>query len=685
MNDKDVTIVIRANTSQFAAAMAAAQNMAKNMGQGIASGASPAQKAFDTIKQGVESATSSIEYMAKRGAMIGTALFGIGAFGVNAAGQLETAQIGFETLLGSTEKARAAIEMIKKDARSTPFELTGLAQANQLLTGITGDAQRSEKFLLNIGKALAAMGRGQPELDRIIINLQQIGQVGYASEVDMKQFAYAGVDAYKLVAESTGMTVEQVRNLQDEGKLTFDMLEKAFNDAGTGAGKYAKAFDNANGSWQQTWSNFRDTVSQSMAAIVKDSGLFDEVKKNVKALGDWINANKDQISGFVKGAFEWLSKNGNTVKNIIIGIAAAYAFLKTVSITMKVIEGVQNAIKIGMIAWKGAVIAFTAAQWLLNAALSANPIGLVIIAITALIAAIVLLWNNSQTFRDIVTGAFNAVWNAIKSVWDWVSQNWPLLLAILMGPIGIAVLLIIQNWDTIKAAFAAAWEFIKGVWSGVAGFFAGVWQGIVNVFAGVSSWFGDRFRDAWNGIKSVFGAVGGFFQGVWNTITSIFGRIGSAIGDTVGGAFKSVINGIIGFAERTINGFINTINGAIGAINKIPGVNIPKLGNLSLPRMASGGIVEATRGGQNVTLAEGGQNEWVVPESKMASLVRQINARSEDSGQAASTNNYTFNIEITVQNDGTDFTEAQATGMAKQIVRALRGQGLQINEMGALR
>ena len=676
MNDKDVTIVIRANTQQFAAAMAAAQQMAKKMGTGIASGATPAVSAFKTIQSGVDSATKSIEYMIKRGAMIGTAVAGLAGFGIKAQAELETAEVGFTTLLGSSQKAREAIEMIKKDAKSTPFELPGLLSANQLLTSVTEDAKRSETFLLNVGKALSAMGKGQPELDRIIINLQQIAQVGHASEIDMKQFAYAGVDAYKLIAESTGMSVKEVRALQDEGKLTFDMLEKAFNDAGTGAGKYAKAFENAGGTWNQIWSNFKDTMSQSMASIVKDSGLFDEVKKQAQNLMTWVDQNKDEIGKWVKGAFEWIMKNGNTIKNVIIGIAGAYAVLKTISVTMKIIEGVQNAIKIGMMAWKAATVAFTAAQWLLNAALNANPIGLVIIAITALIAAIVLLWNNSETFRNIVTGAFNAVWGAIQAVWDWVKNNWPLLLAILLGPIGIAVALIIKNWDVIKDAFAKAWEFIKGVWSGVGRWFGDIWNGIKNAFGSVTNWFRDTFSNAWQAVKNVFSAGGQIFSG---------------IKDSIAGVFKAVVNGIIGGINTVVAVPFNAINGAlkrlkdISIVGKHPFSWIPTISVPQIPKLAEGGIVKqpglfmAGEAGAEVLPIQNNTG-WA---DNVADVIAKKMKRSDDT--PPTTNNYTFNIEIKVENDGTDFTEAQATGMAKQIVRALRGQGLQINEMGALR
>ncbi|MFG2002293.1 hypothetical protein ACGFNU_24385 [Spirillospora sp. NPDC048911] len=103
----------------------------------------------------------------------------------------------------------------------------------------------------------------------------------------------------------------------------------------------------------------------------------------------------------------------------------------------------------------------TGVQWAWNAAMAANPIGLIIIAVVALVAGLVLLWKKSETFRDIVKGAFNIVWQAIKGVWDWTKKNWPLLLAILAGPIGWATLAIVKNWGKIKNGGVTVWNWIK--------------------------------------------------------------------------------------------------------------------------------------------------------------------------------------------------------------------------------
>ena len=148
------------------------------------------------------------------------------------------------------------------------------------------------------------------------------------------------------------------------------------------------------------------------------------------------------------------------------------------------------------------------------------------------------------------------------------------------------------------------------------------------------------FTTAWNGIKNVFSGVFGFFAGVWNGIVGIFKGVGDAIGGAISGAVKWAINGVLGFAVGMINGFIDMINIAIGIINAIPGVHIGKLEKLNVPRFETGGIVGPQGGGSLIWAGDGGENEWIVPESKMASLVDKINSQTGGTGG----NNYTINV-----------------------------------------
>ena len=148
--------------------------------------------------------------------------------------------------------------------------------------------------------------------------------------------------------------------------------------------------------------------------------------------------------------------------------------------------------------------AWAAAQWLLNAALSANPIGLIVIAIAALVAGFIVAYKKVGWFREGVTAALNWVKRAAVNVFNWIKKNWPLLLAVLAGPFGLAVGLIIKNFDKIKkgATNAANWiknafknvkNFISGIFSGAGEFVAGLGRGLAN-WLNANTPFGDRVQ-----------------------------------------------------------------------------------------------------------------------------------------------------------------------------------------------
>lgn len=145
----------------------------------------------------------------------------------------------------------------------------------------------------------------------------------------------------------------------------------------------------------------------------------------------------------------------------------------------------------------------TAGQWALNAALSANPIALIVIGVVALVAAVVLAYKKSETFRAIVTGAFNAVKTAATATFTWVKNNWPLLLAIITGPIGLAVLLVVKKWDDIKAAVTATKKWITDRIGEVPGIVSGIATRIKNILTAPFDAAIDLVDDLIDKIKSI--------------------------------------------------------------------------------------------------------------------------------------------------------------------------------------
>lgn len=112
-----------------------------------------------------------------------------------------------------------------------------LIDANKMLiaSGVNGD--KSQKAVSALAKAIVATGGGNEELSRMAQNLQQISNTGKASTQDMKQFAMAGVDIYGLMADSTGLTVDQLKEMD----ITFDMIVEALDSATQEGGKFFEA------------------------------------------------------------------------------------------------------------------------------------------------------------------------------------------------------------------------------------------------------------------------------------------------------------------------------------------------------------------------------------------------------------------------------------------------------------
>ena len=168
--------------------------------------------------------------------------------------------------------------------------------------------------------------------------------------------------------------------------------------------------------------------------------------------------------------------------------------------------------------------AWTAAQWLLNVAMDANPIGLVELAIVALIAAIVLAYKHSETFRNIVhalgnameamghaaVSAFHWVVNAVESAFNWVRSHWPQLVAILAGPIGIAVMEIIKHWGKVKAFFSVVVGWFSALPGRILGALGDLGHLLFNAGQSV-------IQGLISGIQSMVGSV----VGVLHSITSL--------------------------------------------------------------------------------------------------------------------------------------------------------------------
>ena len=194
-----------------------------------------------------------------------------------------------------------------------------------------------------------------------------------------------------------------------------------------------------------------DTAIESLGNIAEslNSGdLGGSIDKLAEAFGNMITKIAEGVETWLPRIVEgltWLLENSNTIATGIIAIGTAMLTLKVAN----AITAVVNAFK----AWKLANEGVTAAQWLLNAAMSANPIGLVIAAVAGLVAGIIYLWNTNEGFRNACISAWNAIKEVAISVWGGICDFFTVTIP--------------NAWNSLVSWFKGIPEWFKGIWDSV--------------------------------------------------------------------------------------------------------------------------------------------------------------------------------------------------------------------------
>lgn len=402
-------------------------------------------------------------------AMVGSFVKG----GIEYNAQVETYLTRLTTLTGSTKKANDVLNQIKKDALATPFEVSSLTSAESLLLATGMSAEQARGDILALGDALAASGGGNEELSRMAVNLQQIKNVGKATALDIKQFAYAGVDIYGLLADSMGITRAEAADLD----VTYEMLSAALQKASQEGGKYYGAMEKQSQTYSGAMSNLQESVQVFKGELTQ--GLFNAIKGLIPVITDMFN---------------WLTKNKDIVLAIAIPLLTFINILAGMMIVSKIAMGFR-------ILW---------------AVMSANPIGVIIALITAIVAGFIYLWNHCEGFRNFWIGlweglkeAFNVFVAVFKLAWEGIKLIFEANIAVIKWVI-----------DQVVSKFNALKTKVKGIADSIVNFFKTLPDKMLKIGTNI-------VKGLWNGIKNVkewlLNKVKGFVDGAVKGIKKFFG------------------------------------------------------------------------------------------------------------------------------------------------------------------
>ena len=382
---------------------------------------------------------------------------------------------------------------------------------------------------------------------------------------------WAGISEDKFQEKLDACTTEQERQ-----KLIMDTLNKTYKDASDQYKETNKDVIAAQKAQEKLTDAFAEVgrIGEPILTAIKDK-LADMVSTAIPHLENFVNKVKDGVT--------WVKENGDTIDTwvaVILGAGTAIGTFLLILNWGAIMTAAANAVKVV----RTAILA-------MNAAMLANPVGLVIAVLAGLVVAFLYLWNNVEGFRTFWINVWKKVRETASAAWTAIKNTFSNL----------------GKWFTDK--FQQVQKSGKDAMDKVKKWFSDSYKSVTKTFSNIGSWFRGKFQSAWSSIKSVFSGWASFFGGLWTKIKSKFGSIGSSLGKTMGDSVKSAMNKVLSSIEKAINKGIGLINSAIKLANKLPGIKVGTVSKVSLPRLASGGVLEK---GQ-IGLLEGSGAEAVVP------------------------------------------------------------------------
>lgn len=258
------------DTSEYEQSIEQARKETQSAANSLNSSANTAGSGVSGMASQFAAASAKATVLANMLTSLGTKAVGLAKgfveMGISYNAQIEKYTTGFTNMLGSAQAAQEAMQAIQEDAARTPFDVASLTQANQLLISAGENAAYSRKVINALGDAVSATGGGNAELSRMAANLQQIANVGKASAIDIKQFAYAGINVYQVLADYTGKSVQEVQNMT----ISYDLLSQALIAASEEGGRYYNAMGTQSQTMNGRISTLKDNVSQLSGLMTGD-------------------------------------------------------------------------------------------------------------------------------------------------------------------------------------------------------------------------------------------------------------------------------------------------------------------------------------------------------------------------------------------------------------------------------
>lgn len=287
---------------------------------------------------------------------------------------------------------------------------------------------------------------------------------------------------------------------------------------------------------------------------------FYKLGEDARVAFDWVINAIQHIPAALQASFEWIQRNRGWLEPLVGGVLAMVAAWKAYKATMAVVQAVTKA--------------YTAVQAALNAVMALNPIGIIVLAVVGLIAALVIAYKRNEKFRETVDRIASAIMGGFRKALSWIADT--------------AFPALRKGWDSVSGFFSragdmfsnlgtsmvdgwnSAWSSLKAAWdssvAAVSGAFNGVRDAIVGAFQSAWDWVAGVFTGLWNGLVGIFGPPLNTVNKIVSVAIGAWRYYFAAFWTWVGSTFMGWMRGLWGLIKPVLDTVSDGINTAWAAI-----------------------------------------------------------------------------------------------------------------------
>ena len=334
-----------------------------------------------------------------------TATIGAGIVaGVKYNAEMETLGTNLKVLLGNEDKAQNMLNTLKEMASTTPFETTDLVGATQTLLSFGVQAEDVNGILKMLGDV--SMGNSE-KLSSLALVFGQISSNGKLMGQDLLQLINAGFNPLQVLSESTGTSMEKLKDKMSKGKIGIDDVTKAFQIATSEGGTFYKGMEEGSKTLSGKVSTAMDGFKEALGGLTEN--FLPVLTEVLEKFTEVINKFNSLDEGTKK-----------TISNFALMAGAIAPVLMVFGSLFSAIAKISGGIA-GLLGWIAKV---KAGESIISAGalLVTGKIALIVTAITALVAGIKYLWDNNEGFRTAVINAWTKIKETLVNIFTAIGE-----------------------------------------------------------------------------------------------------------------------------------------------------------------------------------------------------------------------------------------------------------------------